>query len=82
MDRPLSSDLISGTTEQRRIRVALKVIETDPDLLQRKFYHALCVVGSAVIQCVEFVHLADGWTSDGDADVCFLAKCVVAVAIS
>ena len=31
---------------------------------------------------MEFVHLADGWTNDRDADVCFLAKCVVAIAIS
>jgi len=82
MDRPLSSDLVSGTTEQRRIRVALKAIETDPHLLQRTFYQALGFVDSAVLQREEFVHLADGWTNDGDADVCFLAKCVVALAIS
>ena len=82
MDRTLSSDLVSGITEQRRIRVALKAIKTDPYLLQRTFYHALCVVDSAVFRCVEFVHLADGCTNDGDADICFLAKCIVAVAIS
>ena len=82
MDRSLSSDLVSGITEQRRIRVALKAMETDAYLLQRTFYHALCAVDSAVFQCVEFVHLADVCTDDGDADVCFLAKCVVAVAIS
>ena len=82
MGRLLSSDLVSGTTEQRRIRVALKAIETDPHLLQRTFYQALGVVDSAVFQREEFVHLADGWTNDGDADVCFLAKCVVALAIS
>ena len=82
MDRSLTSDLVSGITERRRIKVALKAIGTDAHLLQRTFYHALCVIDSAVFQCVEFVHLADGWTNDGDADVCFLAKCVVAVAIS
>ena len=82
MDRSSTSDLISGITEQRRIRVALKAIETDLHLLQRIFYHALCVVESAVFQCVEFVHLADRWINGGDVDVCFLAKCVVAVAIN
>ena len=82
MDRPLSSDLVSGTTEQRQIRVVLKAIETDPHLLQRTFYQALGVADSAVFQCMEFVYLADGWTNDGDVDVCFLAKHVVAVAIS
>ena len=60
MDRSLTSDLISGITEQRRIRVVLKAIETDLHLLQRTFYHALCVVESTVFQCVEFVHLAMG----------------------
>ena len=82
MDHSLSSDLVSGITEQRQIRVALNTMETDAYLLQRTFYHALCAVDSTVFQCVEFVHLADVCTDDGDADVCFLAKCVVAVAIS
>ena len=80
MNRSLTSDLISGITVRRRIRVALKAIETDRYLLQRTFYHALCVINSAVFQCVEFVHFADG-TNGEDADICFLAKCVVAVAI-
>ena len=51
-------------------------------MLQRTSYQALCVVDSAVFRCVEFVHLPDGWTNDGDADVYFLVKCVVPVAIS
>jgi len=74
VDRSLASVLVSGITEQRQIRVTLKAIETDGDLLQRTFYHALFTVDSAVFQCVEF--------NDGDADVCFPAKCVVTVAIS
>jgi hypothetical protein len=82
MDRSLSSDLISDTVGQRRIRVSLKAMEADSYLLRRTFYHALCSVDSAVFRCVDFVHLADRSTDDKDADVCFLAKCIVAVAIS
>jgi hypothetical protein len=82
MDRSLSSDLISDTSRQRRITVSLKAMAADSYLLQRTFYYALCSVDSAVFRCVDFVHLADRCTDDKDADVCFLAKCIVAVAIS
>lgn len=82
MDRSLSSEIVSGNAGQRRIRVSLRAMETDSYLLQRTFYHALCSVDSAVFQCVDFVHLADRCTDDKDADVSFLAKCIVAVTIS
>ena len=82
IDRSLSSELVSDIAGQRRIRVSLKAMETDSYLLQRTFYHALCSVDSAVFQCLDFVHLADRCTNNKDADVCFLAKCIVAVAIS
>lgn len=82
MDRSLSSDLISDSVGQRRIRVSLKAMAADSYLLRRTFYHALCSVDSAVFQCVDFVHLADRCTDDKDVDVCFFAKCIVAVAIS
>ena len=82
MGRLLISGLTSGITEQRRIRVALKAIKMDLHLLQHTFYYALCVIDLAVFQCMKFVHVADGWTKDRDADICFLAKCVVAIAIS
>ena len=82
MDRSLSSELVADATGRRRVRVSLKAIETDSYLLQRTFYHALCSIDSAVFQCVDFVLLADRCTNDADADVSFLAKCIVAVAIS
>jgi hypothetical protein len=82
MDRSLSSELVPDIVGQRRIRGSLKAMDADSYLLQRTFYHALCSVDSAVFQCVDFVHLADRCTSAEDADVRFLAKCVVAVAIS
>jgi hypothetical protein len=50
------------------------VIETDAYLLQRTFYHAPCVVDSTDLQCVEFVHLTDEWTNDGDAYMCFFTQ--------
>jgi hypothetical protein len=82
MDRSLSSELVSDVTGQRRTRLSLKAMETDPYLLQRTFYHALCSVDSAVFKCIDFVLLADRFTQDDDPDICFLARCIVAVAIS
>lgn len=82
MDRSLSSELVSDVVGQKRIRVSVRAIGTDPYLLRRTFHHALCSPESAVFKCVDFVLLADRCTNDDDPDVCFLAKCIVAVAIS
>ena len=82
MDRSLSSDLVTGVAEQKRIRVSLKAMVTDPYLLQRTFHHALFSLDSAVFKSIDFVLLADQCTNDDIPDVCFLAKCIVAVAIS
>ena len=82
MDRSLSSDLVTGVAEQKRVRVSLKAMVTDPYLLQRTFHHALFSLDSAVFKSIDFVLLADQCTNDDVPDVCFLAKCIVAVAIS
>jgi hypothetical protein len=82
MDRSLSSELYSDVARQKRIRVSLKAMEVNSYLLQRTFYHALCSPDSVVFKCIDFVLLADRCTNDDDPDVCFLAKCIVAVAIS
>lgn len=82
MDRSLTSDLVSDVAGHKRIRVSLKAMEADSYLLRRTFHHALCSPESAIFKCVDFVLLADQCTNDDDPDVCFLAKCVVAVAIS
>ena len=84
MDRSLSSELVSDAARQKRIRVALKAMETDSYLLQRTFHHALCSLdsASAVFKSLDLALLADRCTNDDEPDVCFLAKCIVAVAIS
>ncbi|KAI0299089.1 hypothetical protein B0F90DRAFT_631560 [Multifurca ochricompacta] len=82
IDRSLSSDLISDSTRQQRIRVSLKAIQTDPYLLQRTFHHALCSEDSAIFKCIEFVLMAERYTDDEDPNVQFLARCIVAVAIT
>jgi hypothetical protein len=82
MDRSLCSELVSGVVEQKRIKVSLRAMMTDPYLLQRTFHHALCSLDSAIYKSVDFVLLADQCTNGDDPDVCFLAKCIVAVAIS
>lgn len=82
MDRSLSSELYSDVARQKRIRVFLKAMEVDSYLLQRTFYHALCSPDSVVFQCIDFVLLADRCTNADEPDVCVLAKCIVAVAIS
>jgi len=81
MDRSLSSELVTGVAEQKRIRVSLKAMLADPYLLERTFHHALCSLDSAIFKSVDFVLLADQCTNDDIPDVCFLAKCIVAVAI-
>jgi hypothetical protein len=81
MDRTLSSELVTGVAEQKRIKVSLKAMATDPYLLQRTFHHALFSLDSAVFKSVDFVLLADQCTNDDIPDICFLAKCIVAVAI-
>jgi hypothetical protein len=82
MDRSLSSELVSGVAEQKRIRVALKAMVADPYLLERTFHHALFSLDSAIFKSLDFVLLADQCTNDDVPDVCFLAKCIVAIAIS
>lgn len=82
MDRSLSSELVTGVAEQKRIRVSLKAMLADPYLLERTFHHALFSLDSAIFKSFEFVLLADRCTNDDVPDICFLAKCVVAVAIS
>jgi hypothetical protein len=82
MDRSLSSELVTGVAEQKRMRVSLKAMLTDPYLLERTFHHALFSLDSAIFKSVDFVLLADQCTNDDVPDICFLAKCIVAVAIS
>ena len=82
MDRSFSSELVTGIAEQIRIRVSLKAMVTDPYLLERTFHHALCSLDSAIFKSIDFVLVADQCTNDDIPDVCFLAKCIVAVAIS
>lgn len=82
MDRSLSSELVSGFVEQKRIKVSLKAMVADPYLLERTFHHALFSLDSAIFKSLDFVLLADQCTNDDIPDVCFLAKCIVAIAIS
>jgi len=51
-------------------------------MLQRTFYHALCSGQSTIFKCIDFVRVADRYTDDVDPDLCCLAKCIVAIAIS
>ena len=82
MDRSLSSELVSGVAEQNRIKVSLKAMMVDPYLLERTLHHALFSLDSAIFKSVDFVLLADQCTNDNIPDVCFLSKCLVAIAIS
>lgn len=82
MDHSLSSGFVSDAARRQRISVALKAIQADSYLLQRTFYHALGLIESAVFTCIDFVLLADQHTNDDDADVRFLARCIIAVAIN
>ncbi len=81
MSHSLSSDLVSDTTRQQQIEVSLKAMQTDPYLLQRTFYHALCSTESAIFKSVDFVLLADQHANDKDPNVRSLARCIIAVAI-
>jgi len=82
MDRSLSSDLFSGVTAQKRIRISLRAMEADPYLLQQTFHRALCSGNTTIFKCTDFVRLADRYTDDVDPKICCLAKCIVAVAIN
>ncbi|KAI9436615.1 hypothetical protein H4582DRAFT_1962123 [Lactarius indigo] len=82
MDHSLSSDLISDTTKQQRITASLKAIQTDPYLLERTFYHALCFTESAIFKSVDFVLLADQHANDDDPNIRSLARCIIAIAIN
>lgn len=85
MRRTLSSATLPEDIKQKRIRLSLEVIELDPYLLERTFFHALTLPPKPTIfQCVDFILLADRFTgkTDGNHDAQLLAKCVIAVAIS
>lgn len=82
MDRSLSSEPVAGVAVQKRIRVSVNAMVTDFYLLQRTFHHALCSLDSAIFKYIDFVVVADQCTNDDVPDICFLAKCIVAVAIS
>ncbi len=58
------------------------MIQTDPYLLQRTFYHALSSIESAILKSIDFVILADQYTNDEDPNVRSLARCIITVTIN
>ena len=85
MRRTLSSATLPEDIRQRRIALSLEVIELDPYLSERTFFHALSLSAKPTIfQRVDFILLADRFTdnTNWDRDAQLLAKCVTAVANS
>jgi hypothetical protein len=83
MHRTSSSVTLPDETKQKRIRLSLEVIQLDPYLLQRTFFHVLSLPARPTIfQCIDFVLVADRSAENEDTDVQLLAKCVIAIAIS
>ncbi|KAI9449380.1 hypothetical protein BJY52DRAFT_1307754 [Lactarius psammicola] len=82
VNHSLSSDLVSDTTRQKRATVSLKAMQTDPYLLQRTFYHALCSTKSAIFNSLTFFPLADQYADGEDPNIRSLARCIVAIAIN
>ncbi|KAH9024615.1 hypothetical protein EDB85DRAFT_268238 [Lactarius pseudohatsudake] len=82
VNHSLSSNLVSDTARHRRVMVSLKAMQTDPYLLQRTFYHALCSTESAIFRSFTFVLFADQYANDEDPNICSLARCTIAIAIA
>ncbi len=80
MQRTLSSPTLSNEIKQNRIRLFFDVMGQDSYLLERTFFHILSLPAKPIIfQCVDLVLAGD---ANGNPDAQFLAKCIVAVAIS
>jgi hypothetical protein len=85
MHRTLSSATLTNDIKQKRIKLSLVVIELDPYLLERTFFHALSLPAKLTIfQCVDFVLFAGQFAGDTNASsyLQLLAKCTIALAIS
>jgi hypothetical protein len=85
MHRTLSSATLTYDIKQKRIKLSLEVIELDPYLLERTFFHALFLpTKPTIFQCVDFILLADQFAGNANEnqDARLLAMCIVAIAIS
>jgi hypothetical protein len=83
--RTSSSATLPNEVKKRRIGISLQVMELDPYLLERIFFHTITLPAKqTVFHCVDFVLSADRFSRKADASpqVQLFAKCIIAVAIS
>jgi hypothetical protein len=83
-----SSATLTNDIKQKRIKLSLEVIELDPYLRERTFFHALSLFPTkptpTIFQCVDFILFADRFAGNANEnqDARLLAMCIVAIAIS
>jgi len=81
MIRTLSSAALPNEIKQKRIKLSLQVMELDPYLLERTFFHAFSLQSN--FYSVDFVLAADRFAihATKTLDPRFLAKCIIAVPV-
>jgi hypothetical protein len=82
MDRVLSSNLLSSSEMQKRVKMCMEAINADPDLPQYTFGKALQALPSDVFGCAEFVSLALEHLDDSNTWVKDFTRCIVAIAFN
>jgi len=85
MHRTLFSPSLPSEIKQNRIRLFLEVMDQDPYLLERTFFHILSLPAKPIIfQCIDLVVVADRFAviANRDRNTRFLTRCIIAVGIS
>jgi len=85
MHRTLFSPSLPSEIKQKRIRLFLEVMDQDPYLLERTFFHILSLPAKPIIfQCIDLVAVADRFAviANRDRNTRLLTRCIIAVGIS
>jgi hypothetical protein len=79
----LSSAALSDEIKQKRIKLFLGAVESDPYLLERTFFHILSGhIKSTIFYSIDVALIGDQFASKTKGSVQFLSKWIIAVAIS
>jgi hypothetical protein len=87
MHHTISSATLPDDIKQGRIRLSLQVMELDPYLLERTFFHTHSLrvpAKSTIFRCIDFVLLARRIAGNANANpgLQLLATCISAIALS
>jgi hypothetical protein len=85
LHRTLSSHAIPNETKHNRVWLFLEVMEQDPYLLERTFFHILSLPARPIIfQCIDFVRVADrfAFNANWNRNTQLIMRCIIAIAIS